>query len=480
MLSEEDAGARAIDGVSRPITHSGTVRAVSGLPVLAIRADGGPGFGAGHLARGLALVQAWTDRHGSAVLVTQQAPSFWAERFVAEGCALAQPGAVDREVDWWAIDGYHLGGTECGLAGPRVLVIDDHGAAGRSGMGADLVVDQNLGADPANYGGARAVLTGPRYALLRREVQGARRTDEVPVVVGQVLVVLGGSPSPEVRGLGDAVAASRRLSHLDVRVLAGTDDIASALATADLALAAAGTVSWELCHHGVPSVLVSVAANQEPVAEELARVGAAVRVTPTPEAAIEALCALAADPAMRTQMARIGRSLVDGMGARRVACRLRSELLVLREATQMDASSVYKWNNDPLTRAGSFSSEPYGWDSHVSWFLGRLARVSSWMYIASDAIGGDVGLVRFDQRKPGVVEIGVTVAPARRGEGWGGALVDAGCRHWASQHGSVRVDAQIKAGNEASVRAFLDADFDEASSVDTKVLRYARHLDDDQ
>jgi hypothetical protein len=90
--------------------------------------------------------------------------------------------------------------------------------------------------------------------------------------------------------------------------------------------------------------------------------------------------------------------------------------------------------------------------------------------------------VRFDERDA-AVEIGVTVAPLRRGEGWGGALVDAGCRRWAREvvrrpSGSL-VEARIKVGNDASVRAFLDADFDPGPSEDPAALRYARHLDGD-
>ena len=412
--------------------------------------------------------------------MTRDPPELWRERFVAEGCDVVDPAPVHPDADWWAVDGYALGEPGPGPAGAGVVRIDDHDGAGTGGAGADLVVDQNLEVDPTSYRGARAVLLGPRYALLRRDMHEPHAVTPVPDAARRVVVVLGGSPTAEVRALGHAVASDGRLGHLDVRVLDGSVDVAPELAAADVALAAAGIVAWELCCRGVPTVLVAVAANQAPVAQQLADAGAADRVEPDPEAIVIALAALAGDARRRADMARVGRSLVDGLGARRVACRLRSHLLTLRDVREVDAALLHEWSNDPGTRAASFSSSPIPWDEHLAWLTARLARPASASYIASDSLKGAVGLVRFDQGLTGSAEIGVTVAPERQGEGWGGALVDAGCRRWAAGRGAVRVDALVKVGNEASVRAFVDADFDAAASDDPHVLRYARHLDGDE
>lgn len=447
-------------------------------PLLAVRADGGPGRGAGHLARSLALAQAWVDRHGDVVLVSRDVPEFWADQFRAEGCSIVDPAPAPSDARWWAVDGYHLGGSLAAPRGVAVVLVDDRDGAGTRGERADLVVDPTLGADPSMYPGARSVLAGPRYALLRRDVVDAAQAREIAEVARHLVIVLGGSPSPEVRSLGDAVAADDRLSGLEVRVLRGGDDVASSLATADLAFAAAGTVGWELCCHGVPAVLVSVADNQLAVADELARIGAAERAAAHPRAVVGALVALAGDAPRRRRMASIGRSLVDGLGARRVVCRLRSSLLVLRDATLADEERIFGWGNDPVTRAASFTPEPISWNDHQAWLRSRLAHPSAATYVAHD--GDEVGLVRFDVVAPGRVEVGVTVAPARRGEGWGGALVEAGSRRRAVGVESLTVEALITASNKASIRAFEDADFDPVPSEEPAVLRYARHLDGDQ
>jgi hypothetical protein len=139
-----------------------------------------------------------------------------------------------------------------------------------------------------------------------------------------------------------------------------------------------------------------------------------------------------------------------------------------------DASTLLEWANDPVTRAASLSAAPIGLDDHVAWLRRRIA-ARELTYVASDG-RGEVGVVRFD-RTSGDLEVGMTVAPGRRGEGWAGALVLAGCARAAVDYGPVDVLARVKLANVASSRAFEEADFHLAPSDDPTVLRYARRLD---
>src|SRR5438874_2393382 len=142
---------------------------------LLIRADGGPGIGAGHLARGLALTEAWRDGGGDVMLVSEDPPPAWMARYRHEGASVVTPrSGWEREpAAWVVLDGYRFGiGEQRCLkdAGHRLAVIDDHGAA--KGYAADLVVDQNLGTSAALYADRprrSSLLLGPTYALLRRE-----------------------------------------------------------------------------------------------------------------------------------------------------------------------------------------------------------------------------------------------------------------------------------------------------------------------
>lgn len=457
----------------------------AGHPRLALRAQGGAGVGVGHLARCLALTQAWRDRRGEATLVSHDVPEPWAGWYRDEGVDLVEPGGVVA-ADVGLVDGYPLELADLGPLGngPRVR-IDDHGLSPREPV--DLLLDQTAGADPGLYPHAGRVLVGPRYVLLRRSLVALAQTrasggpetgrgdPDGPV---DLLVVRGGAPTPEVVEFFDAV-----LSHLDpagwrVRLLTGGQDPGEAMASADLALSAAGSTSWELSLLGVPAVLVAVAENQEPVGRGVGAAGAARYLGPhhelDPVAVAGALVELAADPASCADLARGGRALVDGQGAARVATRVRSLLVRIRRAQDGDAERIHRWNDDPLVRAASFQPDPIPWGDHTRWFADRLADPATPIYVATDAAGGDLGVVRFDGRGDDTI-VSVALAAERRGQGWGGAVIDAGFRaHGGDRPATDEVVAVVRAGNDASRRAFIDADFDLRPDGAPGTLRYAR------
>lgn len=288
---------------------------------LILRADGGPDLGWGHVARCFALAQAWTEAGGAATMATRSPSADWAERFEAEGVDVREPEGLDYgRADWVALDGYQFRAPDRVGMG-RILQIDDHGLSEPAGAG--VILDQNLGATDARYrdrNGARLLL-GPQYAMLRREFRG-RRAERRPG--RRLLVSMGGSPTDATQA---AFAAVIERAGLEAIMLTGVADVASAMAGADLALAASGSTCWELCCMGLPTVLVSVAANQAPLAQALAAQGIALDAGPIerldPRRVARMLSQLADDASRREAMSGRGRSLVDGRGAERVVAALR-------------------------------------------------------------------------------------------------------------------------------------------------------------
>ncbi len=337
------------------------------LGVLFLRADAGPVIGAGHVMRCLALAQGWQDRGGRAILATATRHPAIAGRLEREGVEVqplaAKPGSSDdaeqtarraREAGaaWTVVDGYRFDAAyrqRLRDAGLRVLWIDDEGHPGPTG--ADLVLNQNPHAEPRLYARRERqarLLLGPRFALLRREFRRWRRREQrMQNRARQVLITLGGSDPHNVtvrilRELQDA--GDRRLAarvvlgglnpHLDeaqavaetsripIEILRDVSDMVPLMARADLAVAAAGSTTWELLYMGLPAILLVVAPNQEPIALEAARRGAALDLgwhqELTAAAVAAAVADLASSPEVRARMSRIGRSWVDGRGVERV------------------------------------------------------------------------------------------------------------------------------------------------------------------
>jgi spore coat polysaccharide biosynthesis predicted glycosyltransferase SpsG/RimJ/RimL family protein N-acetyltransferase len=458
---------------------------------LVVRADAGREIGSGHLARGLALCQAWCDAGGDAVLASHEPPSLWRERYGAEGVPVVEPASLAvGPGDFVALDGYHLDRADPArhrAAGARVLIIDDHGSWGT--YEADVVLDANLGATADAYVSRSAgseLLLGTRYALLRREFGDARRAGSgdvaAPSTVAEVLVSVGGAPRQDAVDLAQQTLARVDAVFAHVHWLHDVVDVPAVMARSQLALSAAGTTCWELCCLGVPAVVFAVAPNQEPVGGALAAAGAAVYAGRYEDLGAERLAAdlskLASNAGLRAAMTETGRNLVDGRGAARLVTRLRAFDLGLRRVAADDRERLWTWANDPTTRRQSFDSRPIGWDEHVEWFEHRMRDANSVMFIAEDDHQHPIGQIRFDVEGRRAV-VSVSVAPEARGRGWGGVVIASGTRRLLRDVPAVEeVIGRIRPENTGSIAAFDRAGF---ARVDTGSaptwVEYARRRD---
>ena len=314
---------------------------------------------------------------------------------------------------------------------------------------------------------------------MRRELRLAAATpDGARGDARSIVVAMGGFPDAGMRRFIEAIRGDERLVGRQVVVLDGTADLAEVLPGAAVAFTTAGSMCWDLCLFGVPAVVTSVAPNQVEVARSLAAAGAVVDLGGwRPDgalAAVGAVVALADDGTRLVAMAAAGRQLVDGNGAGRVVARMRSELIDLRPVDDRATRSSC-WPGRTTRSPGPLRSRPSPSlrPSIARWLRRRLDDPSAVQLVGLDAAGRPLGLVRFDLDSD-TAEIGVTVAPDRRGHRWAAPLIDAGCRAVGARHGATRVVARVKPSNVASQQAFVDADFDLASAPGEDPLRYVR------
>jgi UDP-2,4-diacetamido-2,4,6-trideoxy-beta-L-altropyranose hydrolase len=482
---------------------------------LLVRCDASVAIGTGHAMRCLALSQAWQDAGGSAVFAMAQATPATEERLQRESVGVArlkaEPGSADdvqetialargKQASWVVVDGYGFGANyQAGLksAGLKVLFIDDNGHAGH--YSADLVLNQNAHANDGFYPSRDAstrLLLGPRFAMLRREFTSWREWKrENTAIARKVLVTMGGSDpdnltqrvveavlpegdfemtvvaggsNPHLAKLHQLVSSSGRA----VRLLENASNMPELMANADLAVAGAGTTSWEMCFLGLPALLIVLAENQLGVADELTKQGIAKSLGRGSDLAPSTIAAqlrsLAGSAEVRQEMSQRGRALVDGRGAERVVRAMKRDALSIRLAEAGDCKLLWEWANDPAVRASAFSSETIPWEEHVAWFRGKLEDPECRILVALDASAVPAGQIRFNKRGPGEADVDITVDGRLRGLGYASVLIDLGANWAFTEWGLMQLNAFVKPENVASAKAFERAGFQCKETVTLK------------
>jgi UDP-2,4-diacetamido-2,4,6-trideoxy-beta-L-altropyranose hydrolase len=316
--------------------------------------------------RCLALAQAWQDSGGRANFVMADSTSAIEQRLNKEGvnvfriapetagtlqdAELTADRARKDNATWVVIDGYHFGEEyqqAISGAGFKLLLLDDNGCAGH--YSADFVLNQNVHAHEAMYANRTSstkLLLGLQYVLLRREFAGWRQWQrQIPALGRKLLVSMGGSDPENFTQRAVEALSQLRINDLEaiivlgggnphvnsveqelkshsgrIRIRRDVTNMAELLAWADVGLVSAGTVSWEVCAMGLPSVLVPIAENQKRSAELLDRLGATYTLPADCEISHLAYTVreLLSSPELRKRLSQKARSLVHFDGAQRV------------------------------------------------------------------------------------------------------------------------------------------------------------------
>jgi UDP-2,4-diacetamido-2,4,6-trideoxy-beta-L-altropyranose hydrolase len=299
---------------------------------VAIRVDASTRMGSGHVMRCLTLADALGQQGATVRFLSRELPDDLERTVTSRGHQCVRINAdpltageenprdtaaalSDRAWHWLIADQYSLGAAwerEMRTVAECVFAIDD--LADRA-HDCDVLLDQNhLEAGAARYDGkvpkSCRVLVGPRYALLRPEYR-AWRERRLPRngPVQRVLVFFGGGDAQHMTELALEALTHPEFAHIAVDVVVGSDPsrrrviaemasrrggitvhgprphLADLMAGADLSLGAGGSTTWERMCVGLRSLVVTLAANQEHVAQWLEReglirlIGAAPHVT---------------------------------------------------------------------------------------------------------------------------------------------------------------------------------------------------------
>jgi len=470
--------------------------------------------------RCLAFAQAWQDAGGRVVFAMAQSTPAIDSRLHSEGMEIVQleasPNSVqdvsdtaslanERQAAWVLVDGYRFDSEyqrNLHNAGLKLLFMDDLGQCEH--YYADLVLNQNVHASDNLYASREAhtrLLLGPQFAMLRRNFRPWRKWQrEITANGRKVLIMMGGSDPDNVTAFVLEALRKVKIDGLDVvAVLGGSNphtnllrefangslpiqfvrdaaNMPELMAWADVAVSAAGSTCAEMCLLGLPSILIDVAENQTPVAQELGRRGAAIHLGSSKKVTsaqiAERLQSLLLAGEQRVSLSQRSRELVDGEGAERVRAAIHGLDLRLRRVKAKDCRQLWEWANDPEVRPFSFATEPISWERHLEWFNSKLSDPNAALYLVMAANGIPAGQVRYQIDKTKAA-VSISLAHPFRGKGCGKVVLAMAAQDLFRTTAVTQIDAYVKPNNAASLRLFKRAGY---TCVGAEMIRGQRAI----
>jgi UDP-2,4-diacetamido-2,4,6-trideoxy-beta-L-altropyranose hydrolase len=275
--------------------------------VAVLRADASSSIGVGHVMRSLSLGEALLDEGFGVELVSfELAPSL---QSLAASCGVevvelsCAPRSNDdaqfvlqRNASIVVVDGYEFSREFFAVleaSSTPFAVVDDN--AETNAHSPSAVINQNPHASASMYAhlhGNSKLLLGLQYAMVRKEVREVAAKN-LPSREGEVFVAMGGA---DFLGLTAPIVEALAETGLQIRVAVGhanaqraqiqkladqfghvtlieQQDYVSSLASAHVAVLAAGSSLWEACAVSTPSIGLVVADNQSASANAAKKLG---------------------------------------------------------------------------------------------------------------------------------------------------------------------------------------------------------------
>ena len=416
-----------------------------------------------------------------------------------------------QRYDWLVVDHYaldHRWEKALRVKADKIMVIDD--LANRT-HDCDLLLDQNyfgVGAE-RRYDNKLSVSTqcllGPKFALLQPEYAQLRAV-LIPKskIFKRVLIFFGGVDLENQTSNVLTALMSSELNYLSVDVVIGSNypnlknleaqaakrgnvtfhqglpTLAPLMMQADLVIGAGGSTTWERMCLGCPALVISLAENQVLGAHALSVDGFQVLLGAGGALASKdwkrALTTLIKTPDVLMALSSKAKSLVDGLGCKRVILNLLGNKNLdvhLRDATINDEALLLHWSNDELVRQQSFCQDLIKPDEHGVWFKNKLLDPHAFIFIGEAENGVPLGQVRFSlnfEKKEALISISIDTFV--RGMGVAEKLLTRAIERCSNRIPGILFVAEVRDANVPSQRLFNKLNFTQVCSNRNAALRF--------
>lgn len=229
----------------------------------------------------------------------------------------------------------------------------------------------------------------------------------------------------------------------------------------DIAVSGGGQTLYELARLGVPVIAVGVALNQTFNLDYWQRTGFIshagfwdeINLLSNITVKLESLM----DMNIRLVKSLIGKKLVDGKGAVRIAryClnKYYSKLIKCRVLESKDIFNVYNLSNSNFVRGNSFNTDKIMFEDHREWFKGKLVSDDN-LFLIVEIDDEFAGQVRFDFTGD-MATVSISIVEQFRGYGLSFNILGESINYLKQYAPFIRiVNAYIKCDNKRSLTLF--------------------------
>lgn len=147
----------------------------------------------------------------------------------------------------------------------------------------------------------------------------------------------------------------------------------------------------------------------------------------------------------------------------------------LRKAQADDLELLYQWANDPDVRKNSFQQHFIPFEEHKKWFFSKLESIDTDIYIyCSDSC--PIGQIRFDYEED-TARLSYSIEKRFRGQGHAPAMLRL-AEHELKQNKAaiLKISAEVKQDNTASIKKFRQLDYSEQSDSARQIKIFTKTM----
>ncbi|MDB3950473.1 UDP-2,4-diacetamido-2,4,6-trideoxy-beta-L-altropyranose hydrolase [Gammaproteobacteria bacterium] len=487
-----------------------------------LRVDASLEIGSGHVMRCLALANTLKNNHFIVEFICRKHDGNLIDRIYEEGfkvheLQLGSEDNTDHElehsswlgvsqkqdaedcinvlnnelVDWIVVDSYALDEVWHGSLKPfcsRLMVIDD--LANRNYQ-CDILLDQTFGRDKKDYinltpsncqslVSSKFALLRPDFADLRLESLARRKhpklshllinmggidvTNITEIILDHLkisdlkkelnITIIMGENSPHLQSVRNKAADLKQKT----KVLVGVKNMAQIMTSADIAIGASGTTTWERCCLGLPSIQLAISTNQEYLAKILHN----NKIIKLVQEVKEVSCLLESAEDWMKDVGTLCAEICDGFGTKRVLNKMTNKTMLLKDFNEIELCNYTNLDQDDVClalemrnheeiRSWMYNQKHISLPEHLS-FIDKLGTKTKTRYFLVKQKGHVIGSINFSKIKYGnSADFGIYANPLSQLKGLGKVLEEAGCKYAFEELGVVKINLEVLESNKKAI-----------------------------